>query len=91
MSGLPSLCSDGSFRPVPLHLAPHNSADRARTLRTEHQQLCSAKRAHRIRRKLNRCQSLLLALVTNGRISPRRAAVLSYITNQLIHSPRHRA
>jgi hypothetical protein len=32
----------------------------------------------------------LLALVTQGRISPRRAAVLSYITNQLIHSPRHR-
>src|SRR5713226_521398 len=32
----------------------------------------------------------LLALVTKGRISPRRAAVLSYITNQLIHSPRHR-
>ena len=32
----------------------------------------------------------LLALVTKGRISPRRAAVLSYITNQLIHSrPRH--
>jgi hypothetical protein len=33
----------------------------------------------------------LLALVTRGRISPRRAAVLSYITNQLLHShPRHR-
>ncbi len=32
----------------------------------------------------------LLALVTQGRISPRRAAVLSYITNQLLHSPRHR-
>ena len=32
----------------------------------------------------------LLVLVTKGRISPRRAAVLSYITNQLIHSrPRH--
>jgi hypothetical protein len=28
----------------------------------------------------------LLALVTQGRISPRRAAVLSYITNQLLHS-----
>ncbi len=33
----------------------------------------------------------LLALVTQGRVSPRRAAVLSYITNQLLHShPRHR-
>ena len=28
----------------------------------------------------------LLALVTKGRISPRRAAVLSYLVNQLIHS-----
>ena len=28
----------------------------------------------------------LLALVTQGRISPRRAAVLSYIANQLLHS-----
>ena len=28
----------------------------------------------------------LLALVTQGRISPRRAAVLSYLANQLIHS-----
>jgi hypothetical protein len=28
----------------------------------------------------------LLVLVTQGRISPRRAAVLSYITNQLLHS-----
>lgn len=32
----------------------------------------------------------LLALVTQGRISPRRAAVLSYIANQLLHPPRHR-
>ena len=31
----------------------------------------------------------LLALVTKGRISPRRAAVLAFITNQLLHS--HRA
>ncbi len=37
------------------------------------------------------CQFLarLLILVTKGRISPRRAAVLAYITNQLLHS--HRA
>ncbi len=33
----------------------------------------------------------LLALVTQGRISPRRASVLGYITNQLLQShPRHR-
>jgi len=31
----------------------------------------------------------LLVLVTKGRISPRRASVLGYITNQLLHS--HRA
>lgn len=31
----------------------------------------------------------LLILVTKGRISPRRASVLAYITNQLLHS--HRA
>ena len=31
----------------------------------------------------------LLVLVTKGRVSPRRAAVLAYITNQLLHS--HRA
>ena len=30
----------------------------------------------------------LLAQVTKGRISPRRAAVLAYITNQLLHSQR---
>ena len=28
----------------------------------------------------------LLLLVTKGRVSPRRAAVLAYITNQLLHS-----
>jgi hypothetical protein len=31
----------------------------------------------------------LLVLVTKGRISPRRASVLGYLTNQLLHS--HRA
>jgi hypothetical protein len=30
----------------------------------------------------------LLTLVTKGRISPRRASVLAYITNQLLHSNR---
>src|SRR2546425_2679058 len=47
------------FRPVPLHLVPHHSADRARALRTQDQQLRSAKGTHRIRRRLNRCQSRL--------------------------------
>jgi hypothetical protein len=32
----------------------------------------------------------LLTLVTKGRVSPRRASVPAYITNQLLHShPRH--
>jgi len=39
---------------------------------------------------INKFLARLLVLVTKGRISPRRAAVLSYITNQLLHSPRHR-
>ncbi len=39
---------------------------------------------------VNQFLARLLVLVTQGRISPRRAAVLSYITNQLIHSPRYR-
>jgi hypothetical protein len=39
---------------------------------------------------INQFLARLMALVTKGRISPRRAAVLSYITNQIIHSPRHR-
>src|ERR1700730_14783557 len=30
----------------------------------------------------------LLTLVTKGRVSPRRASVLAYITNQLLHSHR---
>ena len=32
--------------------------------------------------------SRLLILMTKGRVSPRRAAVLAYITNQLLHSHR---
>jgi hypothetical protein len=30
----------------------------------------------------------LLALVTQGRVTPRRASVLAYITNQLLHPQR---
>ena len=39
--------------------------------------------------EINHFLSQLLVLVTKGRISPRRASVLAYITNQLLHS--HRA
>ncbi|HEV1993453.1 MAG TPA: hypothetical protein VGR03_03900 [Candidatus Acidoferrum sp.] len=38
---------------------------------------------------INQFLARLLVLVTQGRISPRRASVLAYITNQLLHS--HRA
>jgi hypothetical protein len=38
---------------------------------------------------INQFLARLLVLVTKGRISPRRASVLGYITNQLLHS--HRA
>ncbi len=38
---------------------------------------------------INKFLARLLRLVTKGSISPRRAAVLAYITNQLLHS--HRA
>jgi hypothetical protein len=38
---------------------------------------------------INNFLANLLALVTKGRVSPRRASVLAYITNQLLHS--HRA
>jgi hypothetical protein len=38
---------------------------------------------------INQFLARLLVLVTKGRISPRRASVLAYITNQFLHS--HRA
>jgi len=38
---------------------------------------------------INKFLANLLTLVTKGRVSPRRASVLAYITNQLLHS--HRA
>ena len=38
---------------------------------------------------INKFLARLLILVTKGRISPRRASVLAYISNQLLHS--HRA
>jgi hypothetical protein len=35
---------------------------------------------------VNQFLARLLVLVTKGRVSPRRASVLAYITNQLLHS-----
>jgi hypothetical protein len=38
---------------------------------------------------INKFLARLLTLITTGRISPRRASVMAYVTNQLLHS--HRA
>lgn len=38
--------------------------------------------------EINQFLAKLLVLVTKGRVSPRRASVLAYITNQLLHSHR---
>jgi len=38
---------------------------------------------------INKFLAKLLVLITKGRVTPRRASVLAYITNQLLHS--HRA
>ena len=35
---------------------------------------------------INKFLAKLLVLLTKGRVSPRRASVLAYITNQLLHS-----
>jgi hypothetical protein len=37
---------------------------------------------------INQFLSRLLVLVTKGRVTPRRAAVMAYITNQILHSQR---
>jgi hypothetical protein len=37
---------------------------------------------------INQYLSRLLVLVTKGRVTPRRAAVMAYITNQILHSQR---
>ena len=42
-----------------------------------------------VRADLRQFLTRLLVLVTQGRVTPRRASVLAYITNQLLHS--HRA
>ena len=63
-------------------LSPNDSEDLSADLLPELSEFSSG---DDIRKFLAR----LLVLVTKGRISPRRASVLGYITNQLLHS--HRA
>ena len=58
--------------------SPHDSADLSADLLPDLSQLS--------RVDLRQFLARLLVLVTQGRISTRRAAVLSYIVNQLLHS-----
>lgn len=62
--------------------SPNDSTDLAADLLPE---LSACSSGVDLRKFLGR----LLILMTKGRVSPRRAAVLAYITNQLLHS--HRA
>ena len=71
-------CIPGAFSPH----APGDSEDLSPELFPKLSEFDSAVDIYEF---LNR----LLVLVTKGRVSPRRVAVLAYITNQLLHS--HRA
>ena len=62
--------------------SPNDSGDLSDDLLPGHTEFSSAE-------DLREFLSRLLILMTKGRVSPRRAAVLAYITNQLLHS--HRA
>jgi hypothetical protein len=70
------------FRHVKPQPAPSDSVDLSAELIGELSDFESAV-------AINKFLANLLALVTKGRVSPRRASVLAYITNQLLHS--HRA
>jgi hypothetical protein len=70
------------FRHVKPQPAPSDSADLSAELIGELSDFQSAV-------AINNFLTNLLVQVTKGRVSPRRAAVLAYITNQLLHT--HRA
>ena len=61
--------------------SPNDSTDLSEDLLPGHPQFSSAE-------DLREFLSRLLILMTKGRVSPRRAAVLAYITNQLLNSHR---
>src|SRR6266704_417672 len=67
---------------VGLQQMPNYSADLSAELLPELSQFNSGV-------DINKFLARLLVLVTKGRVSPRRASVLAYVTNQLLHS--HRA
>ncbi len=66
---------------LPLAPSPNDSADLSDDLLVGFSQFSSAE-------DLREFLTRLLILMTKGRVSPRRAAVLAYITNQLLHSHR---
>jgi hypothetical protein len=70
------------FRHAKPEPAPSDSVDLSAELIGEHSDFQSAV-------AINNFLTNLLVQVTKGRVSPRRASVLAYITNQLLHS--HRA
>jgi hypothetical protein len=75
-------CSGYCFRHAKPQPAPSDSVDLSAELIGELSDFESAV-------AINKFLTNLLALVTKGRVSPRRASVLAYITNQLLHT--HRA
>jgi hypothetical protein len=83
LNGHNGLCfRDSALSSAALLRSPNDSADLSADLLPELSEFSSGAD---IRQFLAR----LLVQVTKGRVGPRRAAVLAYITNQLLHS--HRA
>ena len=75
------LCSYHFHLKAALPPPPSDSADLSADLLAGFSQFSSAE-------DLREFLTRLLVQVTKGRVSPRRAAVLAYITNQLLHSHR---
>jgi hypothetical protein len=69
------------FRHAKAQATPSDSADLSAELIGELTEFESAS-------DINKFLAKLLVLVAKGRVSPRRASVLAYITNQLLHSQR---
>ena len=64
---------------LPLTLSPGDNEDLSAELLPELSEFDSAT-------PINKYLERLLVLATKGRVTPRRAAVLAYLTNQLLHS-----
>lgn len=64
---------------LPLTLSPSDTEDLSAELLPELSEFDTAT-------PINKYLERLLVLATKGRVTPRRAAVLAYLTNQLLHS-----